>query len=166
MQRLHETQKMNKGNVTSTDLMDKLWQEGLSAKEAIGLNDAALVKIYNQAHQLYSTGKHAEAIHLFRFLITFDPMNPKYMLGLAASLHMLKEYFEAADIYMTCTMLDPKNPIPPYHASDCYIQMNDPIPAMFNLELAIACCGDNSNYATLKEKAQLSLDSLNQRIQS
>lgn len=162
MQSVYHTKK----NDTSPDIMDKLWKEGVSPKEAIGLSDASLIKVYNQAYQLYSTGKYGEAIHLFRLLITFDPTNLKYLLGLAASLHMLKDYFEAANIYTTCMMLEPENPIPPYHASDCYIQMNENIPALLNLELAIAYCGNNPKWATLKNKAELSLTSLTERMKS
>jgi type III secretion system low calcium response chaperone LcrH/SycD len=142
------------------EIADKMMMQGISPKEAMNLSPSYLENIYAQAYRLYNTGKYAEAAHLFRILIMFNAMEPKYMLGLAACFHMLKEYVNAIQTYTMCSALDPHNPIPHYHSSDCFIQMKEYVSAMLCLELAIERAGDKPEYAKMKERALLSLESL------
>jgi type III secretion system low calcium response chaperone LcrH/SycD len=146
------------------ELANKMWTQGMSPKEAMGISNSYLENIYAQAYRLYNTGKYTEAAHLFRILIMFNAMEPKYMLGLAACFHMLKEYVNAIQTYTMCSALDPQNPIPHYHSSDCFIQMKEYLSAMLSLELAIDRAGDKPEYAKMKERAQLSLESLKKQI--
>ncbi len=64
-------------------------------------------------------------------------MEPSNTLGIAACFHMLKEYKNAVQAYMICAMLDPENPIPHFHASDCYVEMKDNLSAIISLDLAV-----------------------------
>ena len=73
---------------------------------------------------------------------------------------MLKEYKNAIQTYTMCTLRDPKNPLPHYHSSDCFIQMKDFLSAMICLEMAIKRAGDKPEYAKMKERALMSLESL------
>jgi len=148
------------------EIADKMLKQGMTPKDAIGLTSGYLENVYAQAYRLYNTGKYAEATHLFRILIMLNAMEPKYMLGLAACFHMLKEYFNAIQTYTMCSALDPQNPIPHYHSSDCFIQMKEYLSAMICLEMAIERAGDKSEYAKMKERAQLSLESLKQQVAS
>lgn len=148
------------------DLTNKVLNHGQTPKEALGASDGYLENIYSQAYRLYNTGKYGEATHLFRILIMFNAMEPKYMLGLAACLHMLKDYVAAIQNYTLCSALDPRNPIPHYHSSDCFMQMKEYLSSMLCLELAIESCGNKPEYAKIKERALLSLESLKQLAQS
>ena len=148
------------------ELGSKMLKQGMSPKDAMGVNDTYLENVYAQAYRLYNTGKYAEATHLFRILIMLNAMEPKYMLGLAACFHMLKEYNNAIQTYTMYTALDPQSPIPHYHTSDCFIQMKDYLSAMICLELAIERAGDKPEYAKMKERAQLSLESLKKQVNS
>ncbi len=95
-----------------------------------------------------------------------DPVDPKYVLGLAACFHMLKEYKNAIQTYTMCLLLDPQNPIPHYHCSDCFIQMKDFPSAMVSLELTIKNAGERPEFSKMKERAMLSLESLKKQMQS
>lgn len=148
------------------ELGNKMLKQGMVPKDALGINESYLENVYAQAYRLYNTGKYTEATHLFRILIMLNAMEPKYMLGLAACFHMLKEYGNAIQTYTMCAALDPHNPIPHYHTSDCFIQMKDYLSAMISLELAIKLAGDKPDYAKLKERAQLSLESLKKQLSS
>lgn len=147
-------------------IVDKMWSQKMSPKEALDISPSYLENIYAQAYRLYNTGKYAEASHLFRILIMFNAMEPKYTLGLAACFHMLKDYINAVQTYTMCSILDPKNPIPHYHSSDCFIQMKDYLSAMLCLELAIERTGDKPEYSKMRERAHLSLESLKKQIVS
>lgn len=148
------------------EMTDKIIKQGLPPKDAMGFSSQLLEGIYAQAYRLYNTGKYVEATHLFRMLILFDPTEAKYVLGLAASFHMLKEYKNAIQTYMMCAVLDPQSPLPHYHSSDCFIQLKDNLSAMLSLELAIKKAAERPEYAKLKERALLSLDSIKKQLQT
>lgn len=148
------------------ELADRMIKQGMTPKDSMGLTNRFLESVYAQAYRLYNTGKYIEATHLFRFLILMDSTESKYVLGLAACFHMLKEYKNAIQTYTMCAILDPRNPIPHYHASDCYIQMKDFMSAMLCLDLAIKYAGEKPEYSKMKERALLSLESLKKQEQS
>lgn len=144
-------------------VLNKLFNEGMTAKDAANIKPGVLENIYAQAYRLYNTGKYIEAVHIFRILIMLNPLEAKYLLGLSACFHMLKEYKNAIQTYTMCSLLDPKSPLPHYHSSDCFIQMKDYLSAMVCLQMAIDVAGDQPQYGKIKERAQMSLDNLKQQ---
>lgn len=145
---------------------EKIIKEGMIPKDAGGISPVYMENMYAQGYRLYNTGKYEEAVHIFRMLIMMNAMEPKYILGLAAAFHMLKEYDTAIQTYMMVGALDPTNPIPHYHSADCFIKMNDPISAMVCLELAISTAGDRPEYAKMRERALLTLESVKKQASS
>lgn len=148
------------------EMANKMLIQGLTPKDAMGVSSSYMENVYAQAYRLYNTGKYSEATDLFRILVMLNAMEPKYMLGLAACYHMLKEYYNAIQTYTLAVALDVESPIPHYHTSDCFIQMKDYLSAMICLELAINRSGDKPEYAKMKERAQLSLESLKKQVSS
>ena len=142
----------------------KVVQQGMMPKDMMGLSDAMVEGIYGQAYRLYNTGKYKDASQLFRLLIMLNSTEAKYAMGLAACFHMLKEYKNAVSTYSICGVIDPENPIPHYHASDCYIHLNDPVSALIALEMAIKRAGNKQEYQTLKDRALLTIDALKKEI--
>ena len=129
-------------------------------KDAIGLNDNAIEAIYAQAYHNYNAGKYSHAAHLFHMLHLLDATEPKYQLGLAACYQMLGEYENALLVYGFCQIIDPENPVPHYHASDCYLKQ-DLIPACIaELQMAVDRCGNEEQYRLLKERAILTIQHL------
>ena len=144
----------------------KAVQQGVMPKDMLGLSDAMIEGIYGQAYRLYNTGKYKDACQLFRLLIMLNSTEPKYAMGLAACFHMLKEYKNAVSSYAMCGVIDPQNPIPHYHASDCYIHLKDPVSAIIALEMAIKRAGDKPEYQTIKDRAQMTINSLKQDMKN
>ena len=146
------------------DMVSSYARDSASAKEAMGLTDGMIEGIYGQAYRMYNTGKYKEASQLFRLLMLLDPKQPKYILGLAACFHMLKEFKNAVQIYTMCGLMDPESPIPHYHLSDCYIQMNDKVSALISLEMAVTRAEGKAEYQILKDRAQLTIENLKKEI--
>jgi len=146
------------------EVIDSMTHGGRTPKDLLGLNDQAIEGIYGQAYRLYNTGKYKEASQLFRLLIMLNGTESKYMMGFAACFHMLKEYATAVEVYLVCEMLDPKNPIPHYHASDCYIEMGDKLSAIVALEMTVARCGEKGEYAQMKDRALMTIASLKSQM--
>lgn len=133
-------------------------------KDIIGLSDESAESIYSQAYLLYNTGKYNDAAELFRLLIMLNATEPKYIMGLAACFHMMKEYDGAASAYSLVSIVDAENPIPYFHSSDCYIQLGDRASAIVALEMAVKRAGDKPEFAMLKERAQITLQALKKEV--
>jgi type III secretion system low calcium response chaperone LcrH/SycD len=166
---LMSSQKPNQKNQAEqeyTRAAEKILKEKMTPKDAMGVSASYLENVYAQAYRLYNTGKYGEGVHLFRILIMLNPMEPKYLLGLAACFHMLKDYDNAIQTYTMCSALDPTTPIPHYHTSDCFIQQKDYVSAMISLELAIERSGDKQEFNKIKERSLMSLQSLKKQLLS
>jgi len=146
------------------EMAGALAEKGGMPKDILGIGDAMVEGIYGQAYRLYNAGKYREASQLFRLLIMLNSVEPKYCMGMAACCHMLKEYAIAVQMYTTCGALDPENPVPHFHASDCYLQMEDPLSALLALEMAVKRAGEQPHYAVLKDRALLTMASLREEI--
>ncbi len=142
----------------------KVVKGGVMPKDMMGLSDAMVEGIYGQAFRLYNTGKYKDASQLFRLLIMLNSAEPKYSMGLAACFHMMKEYKNAVSTYAICGVIDPDNPVPHYHASDCYIHLNDPTSALMALEMTVKRAGDKLEYQTLKDRSLLTIENLKNEI--
>lgn len=155
-----------KENVTPQvkETVQRITRKGVSPKDAMGLTDAMVEGIYGQAYRLYNTGKYHDAAQLFRLLIMLNATEPKYVMGLAACFHLMKEYKSAVDTYAVLGVIDPENPISFYHSSDCYIQMGDTLSAVVALEMAIKRSGDKPEFKTLKDRAAMTVESLKSEI--
>jgi type III secretion system low calcium response chaperone LcrH/SycD len=149
---------------TIVNVMDKLLKTGVMPREELGYNEERMEEIYGQAYRLYNTGKYVDALELFRLLIILDSTDSKYYLGLAACFHMLKEYENAVKVYAIAGIVDSQSPVPHFHASDCYLQMNDKASAILMLELAVLRSGDKPEYQILKDRAQLTIDSIKKEL--
>lgn len=138
--------------------------KGILPKHALRLGDDTMEAIYSQAYTLYNQGKYQDASYIFRLLMLLDYMTSKYILGLAACLHRMKDYKNAANVYLLCSTLDSTNPLPHYHSADCYLQLGFPEMAAFSLGLVLAAAGDQPQYAVIKERARLMKETLDKEL--
>lgn len=141
------------------DVIGKILFEGILPKDALGISRDQMDNLYSQAYHMYNTGKYADACHLFKVLALCDRTEPKYMIGMAASQHLMKDYKDAVQSYLLSATLDPENPMPYYHVADCCIQLKDTASAMVFLEMAINKARTNE-HTELKERSQLVLERL------
>lgn len=145
-------------------LMSKVVQKATKPQDIAGLTDAMVEGIYGQAYRLYNTGKYREASQLFRLLVMLNATEPKFAMGFAACFHMLKEYKAASSAYTLVALIDPENPIPFYHVSDCFVQMKDPPSAIIALEMAVKRAGDKPAYKVLKDRCLMTIASLKKEL--
>jgi type III secretion system low calcium response chaperone LcrH/SycD len=137
-----------------------LFKRDFLMKDALGMSDNMVEGIYGQAYRLYNNGKYKDAAHLFRLLVMLNSTESKYLMGLAACFHMMKEYKSATETYALCSMLDGNNPLPHFHASDCYLQMKDSGSAIISLTMAIKRAEGKPEFQILKDRAMLTLEAL------
>ncbi len=147
-------------------MMEAVLKKGVMPKQALKLGDDTMEAIYTQGYNLYNQGRYKEASYIFRLLTLLDFTTPKYILGMAASLHRLKDYKTAANLYMMCAALEPNNPLPHFHSADCYLQMDAIEIALLSLTMAITAAGEQPQYAMVKERALLLRSGLEKKAQA
>lgn len=135
----------------------------LSLKSLSGVSDEKEETVYAQAYLLYNSGRYNDAIEIFRVLIMLNTSEPKYMMGLAACFHMMKAYDAAISTYTLVSFLDPDNPIPYFHTSDCALQLGDKLSAMVALQMAIKRA-DKPEFKTLRERAEITMSGLKKEV--
>lgn len=145
-------------------LVTDVYEKGMLPKDAMGLSDEMIESMYNFAYRLYNTGKYEQASHIFRLLIMLNPVESRFMMGLAASYHMRKDYYNAATCYTICNILDPRDPLPHYHISDCYIETGNIEQALQELELCILCSEKFPVFDAIKDRAKLTIESLKDQL--
>jgi type III secretion system low calcium response chaperone LcrH/SycD len=139
-------------------------KKGIAPKQAVNLSEQSIESIYAKAYAFYNQGKYKEANFVFQALMLLDPTQPKHVLGCAACLHRMEFYDKAAELYLLCSSLDPENPLPHFHASDCYIKLKNPDLAAFELKNTIECAKDKSEFAIIKERALMTLETVQAEI--
>lgn len=160
---------LNKFDCCTPEFGEKLAQEvlkkmgenpGMTLKDATGISDEALEQVYSLAYNYYNQGKYIESISLFEILTGACPKTYKYVLGLAASYHQIQAYNDAFLGFYIALNLEPENPIPAYYATDCFLKQNLREEAQEFAEMTSCICADRPEYAHLKERCQLILESL------
>ena len=141
-------------------IVSNLFEHGMLPKDALGIGDKNVEKLYAEAYQLYNMGRYEEAMHAFSGLHMLDITESRYIFGLAACSHMLKHYEAAAENYMRCSLYDPTDPIPYYHAADCYIEVDDIVGALIALHMVLKRAGDKPEYSVMKDRAQMTIATL------
>lgn len=139
----------------SYELMKKLWGKmakiGIKPHHALKVSNEVIEDTYQMAHYLYINNKPEESLKFFRHLVTFDPNSYRFCFGLAACLQRLKEYKEAIGWYTVASVSDQTNPLPTYHATQCYMEIDGWQGADFFCNKTIELAGDNPEYKTLKD---------------
>lgn len=135
-----------------------------SIKDVLGVNEESMEALYSQAYLLYNTGRYKDSSEVFRLLIMFDSTQAKYLMGLAACLHMQKEYLAASAIYQMTSLADPSDPIPFFHASDCYLHLQDKVSAAVALEMALKRAEGKPEFSALKERATITLQAVRKEL--
>lgn len=160
---LNENVKEEKGPAFAKQAEGFL-KENAPLQDSLGLTTEKVEAIYGQAYICYNTGRYADAAEIFRMLIMLNSTEPKFLMGLAACFHMMKEYAPAIQAYTLCSVVDPNNPIPYFHESDCYLHLGDKHSAVVALEMAVKRSAGKAEFSTLKERAAITLKALKQEL--
>lgn len=145
-------------------LADEFIKNGHMPKDILNLSDRQVEGLYAQAYNFYQTGRYKDSLQIFRLLIMLNPSEAKYVLGLGACMHMMKEYKDAIDSYTLCSVLDSETPIGYYHMSDCFLALKDSYSAIVALDMAIKRAGGKPEFQTLKDRAMMTMQNLQNEI--
>lgn len=142
------------------EVIINLIEKGKLPFESMGFDVRFIGMLYAYAYKLFLAGKFSDAEQVYRLLMYLNPVDARYPHALAATLHKEKKFQESLSNYIVAAYLSPEDPMPLYHASDCCIQLNDPFSALTMLSMAVDRAGDKKEFSLLKQRAELSMDSL------
>ena len=145
-------------------LSQKTLKDSSSIKDILAVSDDSMEGVYGQAYLLYNTGRYRDAAEIFSLLITLNATESKYLMGLGACYHMMKEYNNAGSTYALVSVIVPDNPVPYFHSSDCCMQMGDLTSSAIMLEMALKRAANKPEFATLKERSQITLNALKSKL--
>lgn len=145
-------------------LLVKIFEKGMSPREAMNISDSELAEIYSYAYHKFSEGDYLGARDLFKIMFSLDPMNCDFATALGVCFHRLKEYEQAINCYMMGFLLEPESPVCLFYAYDCFMKLENEVSAGIMLCNVITTAGDNPAYAHIKKDAQLRLDQLQKKL--
>ena len=111
--------------------------------------------LYATAYALYETGDYAGATDVFTTLCLKSPFSEVYWRGLASSRQMQKEYEAALPAWALVALLCEKDPLPHFHAAECYLSLQNREEALKALKAAEGLLTTSQEHARLKEKIQI-----------
>lgn len=155
-----EFQKLIKNNFA------RIIDNQMMPKEAFNLPDDFVEFGYKQAYNLFQAGKFREAVKIFDMLIMLDAKDIRFTLGAAACHQHLKDYSIAGAYYLLAKELDPLSPIPSFHLYDCFMKLNQPIPASYELERVIVLSEQDPKYSEMRERALLEKPGVMEKIKT
>lgn len=136
------------------DAVAQLIPDVTTIRDLKGISTAEMEAIYSIGFNFYNTGRLDDAEKVFRFLVLFDHMTPKYWIGLGAVQQVKKEYAKAVSSYGYASFLDLKNPKPQYFAAECFLAMGDGENALSALAALKQYAPENTEEGALyREKA-------------
>lgn len=94
-------------------------------RELKGITDGEMEAVYSLGFNFYNTGRYDEAEKIFKFLVLFDHLNPKYWTAMGALQQVRKDYDTAVTSYSFASFLDLKDPKPQFHAAECFLAKGD-----------------------------------------
>lgn len=81
--------------------------------------------LYELGFNLYRTKEFVHAESIFRKLVVMKPLDKNHWQGLASSIQMQKRYHDALTPWSMYAFIDPKCPIPHFHAAECLLAIKD-----------------------------------------
>lgn len=139
-------------------LLDKEWtreqrKAGKSIQEILGFNSAVLNRFYKGAYALFQERSYGDASDAFLFLVTVNPEQYDYWIGLGSSIQRCGNYEAAIDAYEMAAVCQIDCPVPYFHLAKCLFAMHDRKNALQALELVIEYSEGHSEYDDLRYQA-------------
>ena len=116
-------------NDTIAEAANKFATGFATMRELKVISKAEMEAVYSVGFNMYRTGRYDDAEKIFRFLVLFDHLEPKYWMGVGAVQQVRKDYQGAIASYGYASFLDLKNPKPQLHAAECFLAMGDKVNA-------------------------------------
>lgn len=134
--------------------LKELFAQGKTAQEIMELSDITIGHFYEAAYRLFQSSRYEDAANAFLFLVTLNPYNHDFWLGLGMSTQLLGDKEAAIDAYEMAASCQIDNPVPYFYLAKCLFESHERDNALQALDLAIEYADDLPQYAELKLQAE------------
>jgi type III secretion system low calcium response chaperone LcrH/SycD len=124
---------------------------GITEKEVSTVPLEMERQFYATAFGLYEKGDYRSAAQLFTQMVLTDPFSEHYWQGLASSKQMARDYMAAVHAWSLVALLKEGDPLPHFHAAECFLSLEEKDEALKALDAALDLCKDEQ----LREKIHL-----------
>ena len=145
------------------DIVETFLTKGGTLADIRGLSDEDMDVIYGMAFNLYNHGKYKDSEDVFKFLCFMDHMERKYLMGLAASRQMQKNYEGAVQAYSLAAVYNIEEPKAHLHAGDCFLALGRYAEAESALTAAVHWSADKAEHEDTKSRAETLLGLLERK---
>ena len=121
---------------------------------ASGVSQEECEALYQLGHGLYQQAHYSEAFRIFSLLVTYDHLEPRYLMALAASAQMLGRYTDAIQHYGTAALLLLDDPAPLMHSAECCIAIGQMEGAAEALRMSISMMDQEPQHEALRARAE------------
>ena len=128
--------------------------KGKTAQEILGFSDDTMAKFYGAAYKLFEHQKPKDAANAFLFLVTLNPYNHDYWLGLGMATQLCGDFEAAIDAYEMAAVYEMDNPVPYFYLAKCLFAIHDRESALQALDLALEYADEKTEYSDLIEQAE------------
>lgn len=112
-----------------------------------GITEQECAALYQFGYRFYSQARYSEAFQVFALLVTYDHLEPRYLMALAGAAQMLKRYEDALQHYGTAALMLIDDATPYIHAAECALALGRKDFAQEGLKLALEVLAKQDNPA-------------------
>lgn len=114
--------------------------------------------LYAVGFGLYESGDYTQAKTIFHQLVLAKPLQSEYWFCMGSCLQMEKSFTEALSAWAMCALLDGHNPLPHFHAAECYFSLSDIPEGKKAINLFLQLAKDAPEFEVEVKRAKVMLD--------
>ena len=152
--------KKVKEKLKNKKLLKKQLSQGKTAQEILGFSDETMAKFYGAAYRLFEHRRYTDAANAFLFLVTLNPYNHDYWVGMGMCSQLSKDYETAIDAYEMAAICRIDSPVPYFYLAKCLFALHDRDSALQALDLAIEYAENHTEFSELRSQAEAAKDLL------
>lgn len=146
--------KKVKARLKNKPLLKRWLAKGKTAQEILEFSESTMLKFYQSAYTLLQHNRHQDAANAFLFLVTLNPYQHDYWIGLGMASQLTQDYELAIDAYEMAAVCKIEDPTPYFYLAKCLFAIHDRSSALLAFDLAIEYAGTNEKFKDLKKQAQ------------
>ncbi len=148
------------------DLAIECLADGIPLSVIKNYSDDEIEAVYNVAYNLYQQHQYEDAKKLFTFLVLHEHADSRFSIGLGGCYQLMGQYDKAIIIYSTAAVIDATNPMPAFHACECYMALKDwdnAKKAVTSIEIICVATADEADHSGLLKKVAAMFDLIDER---
>ena len=158
---ISDQQRQKIEELTVTCLVD-----GIPLGVVKGFSDDEIEAVYNVAYNFYQQHQYEKAEKLFAFLALHEHIDSRFSLGLGGCYQLMGKYNQAITAYSCAALVDATNPMPAFHACECYMALGDwenARKAVIAIETICEAVADETDHGELLKKIVAMSEAIEQR---